>query len=254
MQIQQKFILQAEGFFDKQFKNLYDKNVLMKALKLCEKSHSVTMIERTILWLKRLKKTNIKLKPTHYQNSIVDVDYTEVHNNGNEKINEWWSALGKILNDIAKGTLTSIQKEIKGYQEFLAVSKEGIELFKALLNKVAEIRNISMEMELRIGKVQEQFRVLNMYKYQIPPEDQQAVDRIGDEWAELIETANKKDHEVSGYKQTYASITMTGVAKFKKDLAAEYEKYKANGPGTSDVSLDEGLELLQASKDLCQTF
>lgn len=57
-----------------------------------------------------------------------------------------------------------------------------------------------MEMELRIGEVQEQFRVLNMYKYQIPPEDQQAVDRIGDEWAELIETANKKDHEVSGYK------------------------------------------------------
>jgi len=108
MQIQQKFILQAEGFFDKQFKNLYDKNVLMKALKLCEKSHSVTMIERTILWLKRLKKTNIKLKPTHYQNSIVEIDYTEVHNNGNEKINEWWSALGKILNDIAKGTLTSI--------------------------------------------------------------------------------------------------------------------------------------------------
>lgn len=47
---------------------------------------------------------------------------------------------------------------------------------------------------------------------------------------------------------------MTGVAKFKKDLAIEYEKYKANGPGTSDVSLDEGLELLQASKDLCLTF
>jgi dynein heavy chain len=70
----------------------------------------------------------------------------------------------------------------------------------------------------------------------------------------LIETANKKDHEVAGYKQTYAQITMTSVAKFKKDLAVEYEKYKQNGPGTSDVNLDEGLELLQASKDLCLTF
>jgi dynein heavy chain, axonemal len=37
-------------------------------------------------------------------------------------------------------------------------------------------------------------------------------------------------------------------------LAIEYEKYKANGPGTADVSLDEGLELLQASKDLCASF
>lgn len=47
---------------------------------------------------------------------------------------------------------------------------------------------------------------------------------------------------------------MTGVAKFKKELAIEYEKYRASGPGTSDITLDEGLELLQASKDLCQTF
>jgi hypothetical protein len=70
----------------------------------------------------------------------------------------------------------------------------------------------------------------------------------------LIETANRKDHDVGEYKKTYASITMTGVAKFKKELAAEYEKYKQSGPGTSDVTLDEGLELLQASKDLCNTF
>jgi len=93
-----------------------------------------------------------------------------------------------------------------------------------------------------------------MYKYQVAPEDQELVDKIGQEWVDLIETANKKDHEVGEYKKTYASITMTGVAKFKKDLAIEYEKYKANGPGTSEVTLDEGLELLQASKDLCLTF
>lgn len=42
----------------------------------------------------------------------------------------------------------------------------------------------------------------------------------------MIETANRKDHDVGEYKKTYASITMTGVAKFKKELAAEYEKYK----------------------------
>lgn len=47
---------------------------------------------------------------------------------------------------------------------------------------------------------------------------------------------------------------MSTVAKFKQALAIEYEKYKANGPGTPDVSLDEGLELLQASKDMCASF
>lgn len=70
----------------------------------------------------------------------------------------------------------------------------------------------------------------------------------------MIETANKKDHEVGEYKKTYAGITMSGVLKFKQDLAIEYEKYRANGPGTSEVSLEEGVELLQASKDLCMSF
>jgi len=136
------------------------------------------LIERRLLSLKKLKKQQIKLKPTHYQNSIVDVDYTEVHQNAVEKIQEWWSSLGKILAEIAKGTLSEIMKQIKGYQEFLSVSKEGIDLFKALLNKVAEIKNISMDMELKIGEAQEQFRVLKMYKYEVDPEDQELVDRI----------------------------------------------------------------------------
>jgi len=66
--------------------------------------------------------------------------------------------------------------------------------------------------------------------------------------------ANRKDYEVGEYKKTYAQITTDGVEKFKKDLAVAYEQYRANGPGTEAVTLDEGLELLQASKDLCMTF
>jgi len=66
--------------------------------------------------------------------------------------------------------------------------------------------------------------------------------------------ANRKDYEVGEYKKTYAQITTDGVEKFKKDLAVAYEQYRANGPGTEAVTLDEGLDLLQASKDLCMTF
>jgi len=42
---------------------------------------------------------------------------------------------------------------------------DGIELIKALLNVIAEIKNTSMDMELKIVEAQEQFRVLKMYKY-----------------------------------------------------------------------------------------
>jgi hypothetical protein len=36
-----------------------------------------------------------------------------------------------------------------------------------LLEVIAEIKNISMEMEFRITEVQEQYRVLKMYDYPI---------------------------------------------------------------------------------------
>ena len=254
MAIQKKFEYQSEGFFDRNYKMLYDKNELMKQQKSAEKHHSVSKIEKRLLVLKKLKKQNITMKPTNYQNSIINIDYSDVHLNALEVYATWWNTLGKILGDIAKGTLTGIMKEINGYREFLSQNKEGIDMFKALLNKVAEIKNVSMDMELRISEAQEQYRVLKMYKYQIPPEEQEMIDKISQEWEDLIEMANEKDHQVGDFKKTYASITQQGVVKFKKELEVEYEKWKTHGPGSADVGLDEGLELLQASKELCATF
>jgi hypothetical protein len=171
MSIQKKFDLQSDGFFTVNFKKLYDKNELSKMQKQAEKSHSVTFIERALLSLKKLKKKDIKQKPTHIKNNIVDVDYTDVYSNAMEKLLEWWNALGKILADISQKTLIAIVKEIKTYQELLEKPMDGIELIKALLNVITEIKNTSMDMELKIVEAQEQFRVLKMYKYEVEPED-----------------------------------------------------------------------------------
>jgi dynein heavy chain len=67
-------------------------------------------------------------------------------------------------------------------------------MFKQLLNKVAEIKNVSMDMELRIVEAQEQYRVLKMQRYDITPEEQECIDKIQQDWENLIEMANKKDH------------------------------------------------------------
>lgn len=88
-----------------------------------------------------------------------------MYSNALDKVGEWWNVLGKILADIAKQTLTAIVKEIKTYQDLLQKPMDGIELIKALLNVIAEIKNTSMDMELKIVEAQEQFRVLKMYKY-----------------------------------------------------------------------------------------
>lgn len=47
----------------------------------------------------------------------------------------------------------------------------AIEPIKQLLNVIAEIKNKSMDMELKIVEAQEQFRVLKLYKYNVDPDD-----------------------------------------------------------------------------------
>jgi dynein heavy chain len=44
------------------------------------------------------------------------------------------------------------------------------------------------------------------------------------------------------------------ILKFKNELKEEYEKYVSNGPGAEHISLDEGVEILNQSKDANRRF
>ena len=139
--------------------------------KAIEKSASVTTIEKRIMVFKTLKRVNIKSKSSMIQNFLVLVDYSDVLTNALDKVNEWLQSLGRVLTDIAKKELTRVKDITHGYEEKLKIEANNIDPIKELLNVIAEIRNKSMDMELKISEVQEQFRVLRMYKYDVDEED-----------------------------------------------------------------------------------
>lgn len=62
--------------------------------------------------------------------------------------------------------------ETAQYEEKLNGDPSGIDTIKNLLNVINDIRKNSMDMELKIAEVVEQFRVLKMYKYPIEKEHQ----------------------------------------------------------------------------------
>jgi dynein heavy chain len=93
-----------------------------------------------------------------------------------------------------------------------------------------------------------------MYNYQVDPEIQIAVENLGQKWQDLLDFADKKDFDVIVLKQSYQEITKGDVKQCKKSIQEEYEKYISNGPGSDHVSLDEGLELMAASKEKIKAF
>lgn len=50
-------------------------------------------------------------------------------------------------------------------------------------------------------------------------------------------------------KKSYAEVTKKDVANFKEELREAYEAYKTNGPGSDDITLEQGVELLHRSKE-----
>ncbi len=135
----------------------------------------------------------IKKKSDKIKKYFILVDYTQVKQTLKTEVNKFLDDLGKILTELAKSDLLAIQKEIEAYNMQLNKEADSIEEIKLLLETIAKIRNTSMDMELKINETQEQFRVLKMYKYPVDNQDQDAVDRIAQNWGELLESADRKD-------------------------------------------------------------
>ena len=141
----------------------------------------------------KTKKNLIKKKSDKIKKYFILVDYTQVKLTLKTEVNKFLDDLGKILTELAKSDLLAIQKEIEAYNTQLNKEASSIEEIKTLLETIAKIRNTSMDMELKINETQEQFRVLKMYKYPVDKQDQDAVDCIAENWANLLESADRKD-------------------------------------------------------------
>jgi dynein heavy chain len=69
-----------------------------------------------------------------------------------------------------------------------------------------------------------------------------------------LEFADRKDFDVNDFKKNFAEVTKQEVETFKGKIKDEYDQYMSKGPGTPSVSLEEGAELLTASKDKIRSF
>jgi len=137
----------------------------------------------------------------------------------------WLELLGNSLKEIATKSLNFIIRDTNEYKKQLGAEMGGIDSLKHLLNVISEIKNKSMDMEFRINEVQEQFRILKMYKFEVEDELQEQVDQLSTNWTELLDEADRKDFEVNDFKKNFAEVTKGEVLKFKNELKEEFEKY-----------------------------
>nr|XP_028567040.1 dynein heavy chain 10, axonemal isoform X2 [Podarcis muralis] len=156
----------------------------------------------------------------------------------------WMASLGKLLNESAKEALYELQENIERLSHNLKTTPSTLEDLKFVLGTIAEIKDMSLEVELKYLDIRERYRTLAMYNIPTTEEEQQLVEKMKLMWDTLFNDAAAVDHSLGSIKKTFTEITREQIANYSKEIDDFYHRFITEGPGSVGENLDRGLELM----------
>lgn len=161
----------------------------------------------------------------------------------------WVKELGKSLNDSAREDLNDLKGEIEGLTEDLKRPPDTLEDLKFVLRVIADIRDKSLEVELRYVDLQERYRTLLMYDIEVPESELELSTNITQAWDDLFMESRRVDASLVSVKKKFTEITQDQVADFSKDISKFKESFRNEGPSSIGTDLDAGVDLLKKFKE-----
>uniref|UniRef100_A0A8C4WLB8 Dynein axonemal heavy chain 10 n=1 Tax=Gopherus evgoodei TaxID=1825980 RepID=A0A8C4WLB8_9SAUR len=159
-----------------------------------------------------------------------------------ENAKGWVTSLGKLLNESAKEELFSLQEEIERLSQNLRKTPDSLEELKFVLGTIAEIKDMTLQVELKYLDIQERYRTLAVYN--IPVKERELVDKIKQIWETLLFDSSEVDHSLGSIKKTFTEITREQIGDYSSQIADFFHRFSTEGPGAVGENLDKGLELL----------
>jgi len=228
---------------DDKYKKLWDQKSKSQIDKMSDKNYSTQQIETIMARFKHLIQEFEQQPPIKMADYVI-VDYSKVINSFINQAKDWLDRHGNVLRAMGERDLNLIKAEIEAYRVKLEENPSKRETLKELLNVIAEIKNLTMNMEFRIADVQEKFRILKNYNQKVEPTIMEEAMGLDERWKELVLEAEVKNLKLEEYKKYFASVTREEVANFKAQISTLYRAYIESGPGAVNTDLDKGLELL----------
>ncbi|XP_030074215.1 dynein axonemal heavy chain 10 [Microcaecilia unicolor] len=162
-----------------------------------------------------------------------------------EHARSWVTSLGKLLNDSAKEELYSLQEQLVALSEKLKQKPDTLENLKFVLGTIADIKFMSLVVEMRFRDVQERYRTLENYNIQFSDEERILVNNIQQIWENLCDESRDVDHSLGSVKKKFTQITKEQIRDYQKLLEEFATRFRSEGPGAVGNNLDKGLEILQ---------
>ena len=188
---------------------------------------------------------NMDKVPLHKDIDFIRIDCAPLIEAIKRQAREWVSKYADILRTQASAQLHGIYGQISSLVEKLGSTTEGIDELKFVLNVIRDIRQGNLAMELAFSEVHDKYAVLARYDVEVPDKEKRMVEALHYTWANLLLQAGERDEGLKAVKDNFTVITTEQIAAFLAHIHATRDRFDQQGPGSGDIALDDGLELMK---------
>jgi len=176
---------------------------------------------------------------------FVRIDSTAILSAIRAQAMDWVAGYGDILRQLAYKDLTKIKSEIEDFREQLRETPDDLTKLKDILSVISQILAVSMDMELRMQDVRERYRTLTLYNCAYEQQELDDANDLPEQWRALKDDALTKDRRMVRVKERFGKETQDQVAEFSEKCKELFKQFKHEGPGSPEIELDEGVELMK---------
>nr|XP_039267660.1 dynein heavy chain 10, axonemal-like [Styela clava] len=165
-----------------------------------------------------------------------------------EHAGKWVQELGKLLKDSAKDSLFELRDNLVQMAKDLERPPNTLEDLKFVLGVIANIKRMSLDVEMNIADIQERYRTIQMYNIEVTNEELEVEENIKQMWDDLFLNAKITDVNLTSVKVKFTEITQEQITEFKTELEKFSEKYITEGPASVGSDLERGFKIMNDFK------
>ncbi|CAM9103575.1 unnamed protein product [Discosporangium mesarthrocarpum] len=219
--------------------------------KLAEKNHTCVYFDTRIASYELLAET-VRAQPSEKDVEFIRIDCNPVAVGIAAQADQWKMDYGAVLHQCSSVLLEQLCTKMAELEEDLRSDPEDLDGLKFVLNTIADVSGMGMDVELNFLDVMERYRTLQQYSIPVPAEEMTRAESIADRWQSLFIEAKTKDLCLVKVKEQFREVTKQQALDFHADLKNMEREFKATGPGNSSTQLEDGVRLLAEYEEKVQ--
>ncbi|XP_074525804.1 dynein axonemal heavy chain 10 [Halichoeres trimaculatus] len=222
---------------------LWKKNKTIVNEKFAAKNPSCVMYDDKLQSLSGIIQEVLK-EPLFRHEHIMHINLEPLVLAVRDNADSWISSLGALLHRPTKEDLFNLRDELVQLSAKLKQSPDTFEDLKSVLSTISDIRDMSLDVEMRFNSIQERYRTLAMYKLQVGEDELELVACISQMWSDLFTESRQVDRSLTAVKKSFTKITKEKIEEFQQETFIFTESFNMHGPGAVGDNLEKGLFIM----------